>query len=403
MSLKARLLRVIISMVVMSILLMGGISINIAVNESTDALTDSVKERLTSQNEQTSEALLRYFNFIESQIRAKSYSLDVVEAIKNFLPAYNNYANDRGTATKAEIGSIESYYNVDFTNQYNAKNSTRLNSAAAALNGLNNNALALQHDFIASSAYALGEKDGLSELGNGTKYAQVHNKYHPTLRQFLQEFGYYDMFIVDVNNGNIIYSVFKEIDYATSLSTGPYADTGIAEAFKKAANANSPDEVFFSRFEQYRPSYDALSGFASTPIYANGRQIAVLIFQIPLVVINNILTHEQKWAEKGFGESGETYLVNDEGLLMNESRFFVDDKSAYLAAMKAKYAKEAKDIEQSDTTVGIQPVDSSSAKLALRGEHGFQIIADYRDVDVFSAYYPLKIDSYPYALMGRLM
>jgi hypothetical protein len=43
MSLKARLLLTILSMVVISILLMGVMSLNIAVNESTKALTASVK------------------------------------------------------------------------------------------------------------------------------------------------------------------------------------------------------------------------------------------------------------------------------------------------------------------------------------------------------------------------
>ena len=402
MTLKARLLFTIISLVVGSILLMGVISVNIAVNESTKALTNSVKARLVSQNVQTKEALVEYFDFIESQIRAKSYSLDVVEATKEFLPAYNNYTSQRGAASNAELGSLESYYNVDFTSQYNISHPKPLSSAADALNGLSDNALTLQYDFIAGSSYALGEKDGLSNLANGTSYARVHNKYHPTLRKFQQEFHYYDVFIVDSDTGNIIYSVFKELDYATSISTGPYADSGIGKAFKAAANASGPDEVYFSQFEQYRPSYDALAGFASTPIYADGRQVAVLIFQMPMDIINNILTHHGDWKKKGFGESGETYLVNDKGLLMNESRFFVDDKKGYLGAIRGKYSKEAKVIELSDTSVGIQPVDSSSVTRALRGESGFHTIDDYRDVEVFSEFYPMKIGEYSYALMAEV-
>ena len=45
-----------------------------------------------------------------------------------------------------------------------------------------------------------------------TEYDDVHKKYHPSIKGFLEEFGYYDIFLVDTS-GNIVYSVFKELDY----------------------------------------------------------------------------------------------------------------------------------------------------------------------------------------------
>lgn len=73
-----------------------------------------------------------------------------------------------------------------------------------------------------------------------------------------------------------------------------------------AVNATAEGEVFFSDL----PSYDAMAGFISTPIYLDGRPIAILIFQIPLHTVSNALTHDQNWLDKCFGESGETYLVS---------------------------------------------------------------------------------------------
>jgi methyl-accepting chemotaxis protein len=86
--------------------------------------------------------------------------------------------------------------------------------------------------------------------------------------------------------------VFKELDYAISVNTRPYANSGIGEAFSAASNAQE-DEVFFSEFKKYRPSYDAVAGFVSTPIYSKGKSIAVLIFQMPMDRINNVLTHHK--------------------------------------------------------------------------------------------------------------
>lgn len=401
MSLKARLLLAIISILLIAIILMGVVSVNVAVSESNDALTEAVKERLVSQNVQTGQAIDEYFNFITSQIRTKSFNVSLVDAAKDFIPAFNQYTSQRGNINASQKSQLESYYSSDFTQQYNSSNSASLTDATNALNGLSQNALAFQYDFIAGSSYDLGEKDGLTDLGNNSPYAKLHNKYHPDMRHFLQEFGYYDIFIVDINNGNIVYSVFKELDFATSISTGPYADSGIGKAFSAASNAEE-GAVFFSEFEKYRPSYDALAGFASTPIYSNGKPIAVLIFQMPMDRINTVLTHDLKWAEKGFGGSGETYLVNSRGVLLNESRFFIEDKSNYLLAIKNKYPRQAEEIAVRNTSVGIQPVDSDAAKRALRGETGFESIIDYRDVEVFSSYSPLKIGQFNYALMAEL-
>ena len=206
---------------------------------------------------------------------------------------------------------------------------------------------------------------------------------------------------MDIKNGNVVYSVYKELDFATSISSGAYTNTGIGEAFKLASNATE-NEVFFTDFKPYRPSYDALAGFASSPVYINGEAVAVLIFQMPLDVINTIMTQDNQWQKKGFGGSGETYLVNQDRLLLNESRFFIEDRTNYLEIISNKYPTAASNIKARDTSVGIQPVDSDSAKLALAGKTGFKLIFDYRDVPVFSAYAPLKIGSYNYAIMAEI-
>jgi hypothetical protein len=57
MSLQARLLIAMIAILFSAIVLMGGIYVNIAVSESKNALAHSVKERLTSPDVQSGQAL----------------------------------------------------------------------------------------------------------------------------------------------------------------------------------------------------------------------------------------------------------------------------------------------------------------------------------------------------------
>jgi methyl-accepting chemotaxis protein len=120
-------------------------------------------------------------------------------------------------------------------------------------------------------------------LDNNTDYAQLHSKYHPNIRRFLQEFGYCDIFIADISSGDIVYSVFKELDFATSIKTGPYTDTGIGEAFSLAANANSEAPVFLSELTIDLPSCGAMADlFPHQFITMAGRWLS-LFFKYPLM------------------------------------------------------------------------------------------------------------------------
>ena len=42
-----------------------------------------------------------------------------------------------------------------------------------------------------------------------------------------------DIFIFDLD-GNLVYSVYKELDYATNFISGPYASSGLGDAFRSA-------------------------------------------------------------------------------------------------------------------------------------------------------------------------
>ena len=53
--------------------------------------------------------------------------------------------------------------------------------------------------------------------------------------------SYYDIFLVEPDTGHIVYSVFKEVDFATSLLTGPYAETNFAEVFRAARDADEQE------------------------------------------------------------------------------------------------------------------------------------------------------------------
>lgn len=336
-----------------------------------------------------------YFSSIQKQILVMANDISIVEAAQDFALAFEQRPINLSTRS-----TLEDYYTQDFQRVYNDQNDDGL-SAARLLNTLDSTSISMQAAYIGDNAFPLGEKDGLNTAAGSNTYDQLHERYHPTIRQFLKAFGYYDIFIVEPESGYVVYSVFKELDFATSLRNGPYQNSGIAEAFNKALTL-SAGQTYLSDFASYVPSYNNPASFISTPIVRDGKTVAVLIFQMPIDRINAIMTQSERWADAGFGESGEIYLVGADNTLRNESRFFVEDQQGYLNVIKQAGITQWTDIEKKGTTISLQPVDTMGVEKALNGQTGFDVFEDYRGVPVLSAFSAVNVLNHQWAIMSEI-
>ena len=381
-------------------LLMGVILTRISTSELNTALAAKFEDDLTAKKQLIRNKIEDYFVTIENQIVAMSGDVAVKEAALGFKSSFRQYANQRGAKASSVRDSVSAYYNEQFAAEYRSQNPDSP-PVSSMLSGLSDTAMLLQYDYISNNPEALGSKDGMVSLGNNTEYDRWHVRYHPMFRQFLQLFGYYDIFLADAQTGEIIYSVYKELDYSTSLLDGPYARSGIGEAFRKALTLQA-DETYLTDFSSYLPSYNNPASFISTPVYTEEGLTAVLIFQMPIEKINNILTQNQQWKDYGFGDSGEIYLVGGDYTLRNESRFLIDDPDGYFDALEAAGITERDVIKVKGSSIAFQPVRTSGVEKALRGEDGFDIFPDYRNVPVLSSYGPVKVGDMTWALMSEI-
>lgn len=174
---------------------------------------------------------------------------------------------------------------------------------------------ALKKAYIQDNPNPLGEKHLLNNAGTGTAYDLTHEDYHTWFRELLTENGYYDIFLFD-KAGNLIYSVFKEEDFATNfMRGGQWAQTDLGQAFRTAIEAG-PDSTTFFDFQPYAPSNNAPASFISTAVEKDGEIIGALVFQMPIDAINALMNRSV-----GLGETGETLIVGADHLLRNNTRF----------------------------------------------------------------------------------
>jgi methyl-accepting chemotaxis protein len=387
-------------------IILGGIGISyFSITQSQESLEAAAANQLATSRDARKSEIETYFTTLRDQLVTMSDNLMVKEAMAEFTQAFNaDDIQEAASASGGDNSALQNYYEQEYNARYKELNQGTVADTSTLLSNLSATSTYMQSQYIAFNENPLGSKDALDEAGNGTRYDQLHQKYHQIFREYSDTFSLYDVFLVDANSGNIVYSVFKELDYATSLKTGSYASTGIGRAFSKANSGMTRGEVAFDDYAAYQPSYDAEAVFISTPIFSEGRKIGVLIFQAPIDRINSIMTAGGEWESKGYGKSGESYLVGKDNLLRNESRFFKEDTENYFTALRAvNVSVETIALMQSrDTSIGLQQVDTPGTRAALNGNSGFEIFNDYRDVPVLSSYSPVKVFDTTWALMSEI-
>ena len=170
----------------------------------------------------------------------------------------------------------------------------------------------LQKAYVTDNPNPVGKKHLLDRSSQGSAYDDVHARYHPWFRQFQQDEGFYDVFLFDTD-GNLIYSVFKEADYATNFKSGggKWAATDLGAVYRRAMKITKHDEVAYEDFEPYGPRNNAPAFFMAHPVVdIHHKTVGVMALQLPVSRTSKMLEHDL-----GLGESGELVLVGEDRLM----------------------------------------------------------------------------------------
>ncbi len=263
-------------------------------------------------------------------------------------------AESRKAALKTYMESLDEDIRILGTSPFTRDAMSQFKLAWDSVEG--NRTKVLQDLYIANNPHPTGEKEKLDFANDGSDYSKAHEAYHPWFRTFLRQRGYYDIFLTDLE-GNIIYSVFKELDYATNMVTGSLSDSDLAAAFRAGRDAKQADAVSFFDFRPYAPSNNAPASFLSTPIVdVNGKKIGVLVFQLPIDRIDNVMQ-----VAAGLGERGESFIVGSDFMMRSNLRL------------------------TEESTILKQKNDGKAVKTALAGESG---VVD--DGKALAAYAPFE-------------
>lgn len=330
--------------------------------------------------EQKDDALTDYFDNTLLAMLDLAGTPIATSAIKEFSKPFVTSGSDQGFIAPDQnseaFKGIKSFYTSTFGAAYTEKNKGQSAPIDLIVGKLDRMTVAAQFDYIVRNPNPLGQKHKMDRPDRSNSYAEFHARTHPILRKFLESHAFYDLFLVN-NEGRVVYTVFKETDFATSLTRGPWANSGLARAFA-AGSRLAPGESYIEDYANYLPSYEAPASFAAVPIFEDGKRIGVLITQLPLDKVTAVASQRE-----GLGQKGETLLFGSD-LKLRADTFRNKDTHN----VSASFAK--------DSNLNF---NSKTLELVSSGKSGAMESVAYDGVKVYSVFKPIKIKNLTWYLI----
>lgn len=310
-----------------------------------------------------------HFGSIKEDVAALSGNRNVAEALEAFSEASGGLKAEEDLDLETQTrfkNELRDYFGSEFATAYQQKTgkAPEWNDTWARTN---DNLIRVQHQYLVKNPNGASEKGQYDPTDQGSVYDQVHATHHANFRSYLNRLGYSDLYLVDLESGDVLYSVTKRPGFLTSLKRGAFAQSKLGQAFREAALAESQDEVVLTDFEKFVPSFSEPASFAAAPVFAGEEKVGVVILQISLDPIKQILSER-----KGLGQTGETYVVGRDKLFRSESRFSSTASLVLNPKLRA---------------------DTRAVNSALDGQEGTQVTRDYRGQEVLSSWTPIVLQA----------
>ena len=174
----------------------------------------------------------------------------------------------------------------------------------------------MKETYITNNPYPAGERQLMDAVAKSSeRYDRFHKTHHPSLRFMASEGEYDDLLLIDPA-GNVIYSVYKNDDFAVNLTEGKWAQTPLAELYQAVMADPAPQKLSYADYAPYPVAVDGRQAFVGAPVYLNEKFLGIFALALPRQRLNAIMTNV-----KGVGETGDARLICEDGTFHADSRF----------------------------------------------------------------------------------
>jgi len=367
----------------------------VGLQRGSELADDVLRDRLSAIGASRASEVERYIASLQRASVSQAISPSTADAIEQFDQAYEELqADDPSTDDQS---AVDDYYRDVVAPQLEDLRARPVSGA---------NLLPREPASVHLQANYVVPSDGgplIVDAGDGSSWSEVHSLLHPSFSEFVVQMRVDDLYLIEPENNVIVYTAAKDIDFSTSLLTGPHSGSALAALINSFPQNPEPGIATIIDYSRYSAAGDAPTAFIASPVISDGGLAGYVALRIGSEQLSSITTTDGSW--RSLGDTGETYLVGDDGLMRSDARSFVEDRAAYLAvASDAQTANDdqLRSIERLGTTTLFQPANDDDAEATLRSGTRLADTTNYLGASVLSSQRALDIDGLDWVLFAEL-
>lgn len=327
------------------------------------------------------------------------------EAVYGFVRPYVSYRYEVETPSLEQLRqNMLQWYQQEYQPLHDRKTQGEQASYESWVQSMGLETLLLQQYYMRDNPHSADDLGLMDDRSDASIYGQQHRRYQASYREVMQRYGFDDVMLVDAKSLNVIYSVKKTPVYATSLRDGPFKSSELARLAQRLQQEATGVKV--SRFSEFEAFFGQQVLFVGVPVFhpvhSPNKAVGFLIAQIPTGIFTDIMTGQQQWQAIGLGNSGESYIVDQDARVVTELRPMLEQPESFISSLINQDASVAQRISRLQRTTGLMDLSAMPAvSEALNGDAGLNVSTDYLGQQQLIRWQPIDIDGVRYALITQ--
>jgi PAS domain S-box-containing protein len=346
-----------------------------------------------------------YFGRLSDRITGLSADPQMLDTETRLSESFMNIESDSYSTPAAEsTGQIatllEGYYSTEILPVFETRLAKKI--PAGTLLTTDHRQQIMQYLYIAGNAKPWGSKQMLTKAADASAYSNLHGQIHPGMVKLAREAGISDILLVDYKSGYVVYSVKKNLDFASNLYDGPYKNTALGIAFKAAIGLPSAGSLKITDESIYLPALGKPTLFISAPLFSGNEMKGAIIFAVDAAALDKLLAMEND--ESGTVHGLKLYCAGYDLLYRSNDPDFVAQPVRYLLHLK-RYAEDGMAYRRAgnlNTTAMVQRVDELAFADGVQGKEKMTGFRTATGQDVLCSYGPVDIPGLNWIMISQI-
>ncbi|MDD2356274.1 MAG: sensor domain-containing diguanylate cyclase [Thiovulaceae bacterium] len=209
------------------------------------------------------------------------------------------------------------------------------------------------------------------------KNTTIPDPYREYLSNFLKQYMYTDILIMDAQDGDILSSLNYKQYIGKNLYSKAFENSEMTKLWKKVIETNV---THISDMHIPVLYTDVPVMLVGAPVFDKGKLISIVMIKMPSTSVNT-LVH----VKSGDLKTYETYAIGQDHLFRSDS------------FLEKRYSVKNSFLDPNHSKVYTKSIDE-----ALSGKSGSAIVQDYRNLSVLSVYSAFKFDTLHWAVVSEI-